>query len=129
VYAAPLTELGSKAVGDITTGHRGRKADAVGYASNLVIGIASTAPAYSLAATLGFIVVVDGVGMHSPAILIVSLVPIFLVAFSYRYPKLLLGNPFKVVCAVKPREYDSRRTEVAPRGLLGSPFEVAGSHL
>ncbi len=53
--------------------------------SNLVIGVASTAPAYSLAATLGFIVVVNGVGVKAPAVLIVSFVPIFLVAFAYRY--------------------------------------------
>ena len=30
--------------------------------SNLVIGVASTAPAYSLAATLGFVVAVGGMG-------------------------------------------------------------------
>ena len=37
-------------------GRKGLKTDALGYMSNLVIGVASTAPAYSLAATLGFIV-------------------------------------------------------------------------
>ena len=53
--------------------------------SNLVIGVASTAPAYSLAATLGFIVAVKGVGIHAPAVLIVSFVPIFLVSLGYKY--------------------------------------------
>ncbi|MGZ4306810.1 MAG: amino acid transporter, partial [Solirubrobacteraceae bacterium] len=47
-------------------GNKGLKADALGYISNLVIAIASTAPAYSLAATLGFIVAVAGVGLHAP---------------------------------------------------------------
>ncbi|HZS23636.1 MAG TPA: APC family permease [Gaiellaceae bacterium] len=66
-------------------GEKGLKADALGYMSNLVIGVASTAPAYSLAATLGFIVVVNGVGVHAPAVLIASFVPILLVALGYRY--------------------------------------------
>jgi hypothetical protein len=34
-------------------GDKGLKAGALGYLSNLVIGVASTAPGYSLAATLG----------------------------------------------------------------------------
>ncbi|HEV2590915.1 MAG TPA: APC family permease [Gaiellaceae bacterium] len=63
---------------------KGLKADAIGYASNLVIGIASTAPAYSLAATLGFIVAVGGIGVHAPAVLLVSFVPILLIAFAYK---------------------------------------------
>jgi amino acid transporter len=71
--------------GHIATGDKGLKADALGFMSNLVIGIASTAPAYSLAATLGFIVVIHGIGVKAPAVLIVSFVPIFFVAFGYRY--------------------------------------------
>jgi amino acid transporter len=69
----------------IVTGDKGLKADALGFMSNLVIGIASTAPAYSLAATLGFIVAIQGIGTHAPAVLLVSFVPILLVAFGYRY--------------------------------------------
>jgi len=53
--------------GHIETGDKGLKANALGFMSNLVIGIASTAPAYSLAATLGFIVATQGVGVHSPS--------------------------------------------------------------
>jgi amino acid transporter len=71
--------------GHIATGDKGLKAGALGYMSNLVIGVASTAPAYSLAATLGFIVIVNGVGVHAPAVLLVSFVPILLVALGYRY--------------------------------------------
>src|SRR3954454_17044707 len=63
----------------------GLKAGAIGYASNVVIGVASTAPAYSLAATLGFVVAVTGVGVHAPAVLLVSFVPILFVAAGYKY--------------------------------------------
>jgi amino acid transporter len=63
---------------------KGLKKNAIGYLSNLVIGVASTAPAYSLAATLGFIVAVQGVGVHAPAVLLVSFVPMLLIAGAYR---------------------------------------------
>jgi amino acid transporter len=66
-------------------GHKGLKRDALGYISNLVIAVASTAPAYSLAATLGFIVAVTGVGTHAPAVLIVSFIPILFVSVGYRF--------------------------------------------
>jgi uncharacterized membrane protein YhiD involved in acid resistance len=54
---------------------KGLKTNAVGMLSSIVIGIASTAPAYSLAVTLGLIVVVADVGLKSPAIMLVSFVP------------------------------------------------------
>ena len=63
---------------------KGLKRNAIGFASNLVIGVASVAPAYSLAATLGFIVAVRGVGLHAPAVLLVSFVPMLLIAGAYR---------------------------------------------
>ena len=65
-------------------GEKGLKANAIGYISNVVIAVASTAPAYSLAATLGFIAAVGGVGMHAPAIMIVSFLPILFVSLGYR---------------------------------------------
>lgn len=61
------------------------KEGALGYLSNVVIGVASTAPAYSLAATLGFIVAVAGVGTHAPAVLLVSFLPMLFIAAAYRY--------------------------------------------
>ncbi|HEV2997817.1 MAG TPA: APC family permease [Solirubrobacteraceae bacterium] len=64
---------------------KGLKKNAIGYLSNLVIGVASTAPAYSLAATLGAIVAVSGVGVHAPAVLLVSFVPMLLIAAAYKY--------------------------------------------
>jgi amino acid transporter len=72
-------------------GAKGLKVDAIGYISNLVIAVASTAPAYSLAATLGFIVAVTGVGVHAPAVLIVSFIPILFVSVGYRF--LNLADP------------------------------------
>ena len=69
---------------NIAVADKGLKANAIGYASNLAIGIASTAPAYSLAATLGFIAAVRGVGVHTPAVLVASFVPMLFVAVAYR---------------------------------------------
>jgi amino acid transporter len=76
IHAAPQEPL---------IGEKGLKTNAIGFLSNMVIGVASTAPAYSLAATLGFIVAVGGVGVHAPAVLIVSFVPMLLISFGYRY--------------------------------------------
>jgi amino acid transporter len=64
-------------------GEKGLKANAIGFASSVVIGVASTAPGYSLAATLGFIAAV--VGFQAPAVLLISFVPMFLVAGGYYY--------------------------------------------
>jgi amino acid transporter len=72
-------------------GEKGLKTNAIGYASNVVIAVASTAPAYSIAATLGFIVLVPGLGIHAPAIMIVSFIPILFVSLGYRY--LNLADP------------------------------------
>jgi amino acid transporter len=71
--------------GHSTPGGKGLRPDALGYISNLVIAVASTAPAYSLAATLGFVVAVAGTGVHAPAVLIVSFVPILFVSVGYRF--------------------------------------------
>ena len=72
-------------------GAKGLKANALGYASNLVIAVASTAPAYSLAATLGFIVAVKGIGVHAPAVLIVAFIPMLFISVGYRF--LNLADP------------------------------------
>ncbi len=76
---------------ELAPGQKGLKPNAIGYISNLVIAVASTAPAYSLAATLGFIVAVGGVGVHAPAVLIVSFIPILFVSVGYRF--LNLADP------------------------------------
>src|SRR5690349_3061690 len=61
------------------------KRNAIGYASSVVIGVASTAPGYSLAAVLGLIVAIGGVGVHAPGVLLVSFIPMVLVALGYKY--------------------------------------------
>ena len=66
-------------------GQKGLKTGALGWVSNLVIGVASTAPGYSLAATLGFVVAVHGMGFHAPAVMIVSFIPMLLIAAAYYY--------------------------------------------
>jgi amino acid transporter len=62
---------------------KGLKKNAIGFVSSVVIGVASTAPGYSLAATLGFVAAV--VGTKAPAILLISFIPMFLVAGGYYY--------------------------------------------
>lgn len=64
-------------------GNKGLKDGALGFVSNVVIGVASTAPAYSLAATLGFIAV--AVGFQSPAILWLAFVPMLFIAAAFHY--------------------------------------------
>src|SRR4029453_15370586 len=66
-------------------GDKGLKKDALGFVSSLVIGVASTAPGYSLGATLGFIVAVTGIGLQAPAVLLVAFVPMLLIASAYYY--------------------------------------------
>ena len=64
-------------------GEKGLKGDALGLISSIVIGVASTAPGYSLAASLGL--VVAAVGLAAPAIMWVAFIPMLLVATSYYY--------------------------------------------
>jgi amino acid transporter len=63
----------------------GLKKNAIGYISNIVIGVASTAPGYSIAATLGFVVAIEGVGLAAPAVMLVAFLPMFCIAYAYRY--------------------------------------------
>jgi amino acid transporter len=60
---------------------KGLKSGALGLVAATVMGVASTAPAYSLAATLGFIVAVVGLG--SPIVAVIAFVPIFLTSIGY----------------------------------------------
>lgn len=61
---------------------KGLKPGALGLMSSTVIALASVAPAYSLAATLGFVVI--AVGLQAPAIMILAFVPMYCVAVGYR---------------------------------------------
>ena len=62
---------------------KGLKADALGFVSSVVIGVASTAPGYSLAAVLAL--VVAAVGVQAPAVLILAFLPMLFIAASYYY--------------------------------------------
>jgi amino acid transporter len=62
--------------------HKGLKTGALGLISSTVIGVASTAPAYSLAATLGFVVV--AIGPQAPIVTVLAFVPMLFVSFAYK---------------------------------------------
>lgn len=54
----------------------------LGLAGSTIMGLASTAPVYSLVATLGF--VIAAVGLQTPIAFILAFVPMFFIAFAYR---------------------------------------------
>lgn len=60
---------------------KGLKAGALGLISTTVVATASVAPAYSIAATLGFVVAV--VGLHAPAVTVLAFVPMLLTSIGY----------------------------------------------
>ena len=64
-------------------GEKGLKGGAIGFVSGVVIGVASTAPGYSLAAVLGLVVAV--VGVQAPAVLLLAFIPMLFIAASYYY--------------------------------------------
>jgi amino acid transporter len=62
---------------------KGLKKNAISFISNVVIGVASTAPGYSLAATLGGIAGFAAFG--APAVMIVAFIPMLFIAAAYYY--------------------------------------------
>ena len=66
---------------------KGLKGGALGLVSSIVVGMASTAPAYSLAASLGLVVASGGVllaGVKAPAILLLAFIPMYMIAVAYQ---------------------------------------------
>jgi len=67
---------------------KGLKSGALGLASSIVIGVSSTAPAYSLAASIGFVVVAASgagiIGVKAPSIILLAFIPMFLIAMAYQ---------------------------------------------
>ena len=61
---------------------KGLETGALGLWGNVTIGLGSTAPAYSLAATLGYVVL--RVGEQAPAMFVLAFLPMLLVAVAYR---------------------------------------------
>ncbi len=64
-------------------GEKGLKGEALGFVSGVVIGVASTAPGYSLASSLALVAV--AVGLQSPAIMLMAFVPMLFIAAAYYY--------------------------------------------
>ena len=66
---------------------KGLKPGALGLMGSIVVGVASTAPAYSLAASLGYVVIVasgDGiVGVKAPLVMVLAFVPMYFIAVAY----------------------------------------------
>ncbi|HYA69357.1 MAG TPA: APC family permease, partial [Acidimicrobiales bacterium] len=60
---------------------KGLKSGAIGLISSVVIGVASTAPAYSLAATLGLIAA--AVGLLSPLVVLLAFIPMLFISIGY----------------------------------------------
>ena len=63
-------------------GDKGLKTGALGLLSSVVIGVSSTAPGYSLAATIGF--VAAAVAFQTPAVLLLAFIPMLCIAYAYR---------------------------------------------
>lgn len=66
---------------------KGLKGGALGLLSSIVVGMASTAPAYSLAATLGLVVASGGAllaGVKAPAIVLLAFIPMYMIAVAYQ---------------------------------------------
>jgi hypothetical protein len=53
--------------------NKGLKGSTIGLLSSTIIGLAATAPAYSVTATLGFVVI--AIGLHAPAIMFLAFSP------------------------------------------------------
>ena len=66
---------------------KGLRAGAIGLVGSVVVGIASTAPAYSLAASLGYVVIVENgdgiVGVKAPLIMVLAFIPMYFIAVAY----------------------------------------------
>src|SRR3954467_15429949 len=60
---------------------KGLRGSAIGLLSSVVIGLAATAPAYSITATLGFIVL--AIGFHAPAMMVLAFLPMMAIAVAF----------------------------------------------
>ena len=73
--------IGTDAARAARTG-KGLKGSALGLLASTVVGVASTAPAYSLASSLGFVVVL--IGVSTPVVTILAFVPTLLISLGYK---------------------------------------------
>jgi amino acid transporter len=81
--SAPADPAGSATGSDGTAAEPELKHGAIGFVDALVIGLASTSPAYSLAAIIGALVAL--VGVYTPGVLLASFVPMLLIASAFYY--------------------------------------------
>lgn len=78
--------LGDAAAAPPAEAGKGLKTGALGLVSSTVIGVASTAPAYSMAASLGFVTLALGAtGVLAPSILLIAFLPMLFIAAAYYY--------------------------------------------
>ena len=61
---------------------KGLKTGALGLISSIVIAVASTAPAYSMAATLGFVVV--AIGLQAPVVTVLAFFPMWFISIAFQ---------------------------------------------
>jgi amino acid transporter len=78
-----MTDLAAPTQSPESIGEKGLKGGALGLISSTVVGVASTAPAYSLAATLGFVVIAIH-GLQAPIITILAFVPMLFISYGYK---------------------------------------------
>jgi len=64
---------------------KGLSSGTLGLFASVVIGVASVAPGYSLAATLGLLPAISGVRLEGPFIFLVGFIPMILVASGFYY--------------------------------------------
>jgi amino acid transporter len=81
--SASADPTGSASDSSSTSAEPELKHGAIGFIDALVIGLASTSPAYSLAAVIGSIVAL--VGVYAPGVLLASFVPMLLIASAFFY--------------------------------------------
>ena len=78
LLVSPPTTTAARPVAETEVEQPQLKAGAIGFVDALVIGLAATSPAYSLAAVIGPIVAL--VGVYAPGVLLASFVPMLLIA-------------------------------------------------
>ena len=78
-----MTDLAEAEKGPDPIIDKGLKGGALGLISSTIVGVASTAPAYSLAATLGFVVIYIN-GLQAPIITILAFVPMLFISYAYK---------------------------------------------
>lgn len=113
--------------------NKGLRSGSIGLLGATVVGLASTAPVYSLAATIGLVVAV--VGVYAPGFMLIAFIPMLLTAFAYRELNKVIpdcGTTFTWgTKAFGPHIGWMGGWAVAVTGIifLGSAAEVTGTYL